>query len=164
MDREWVEKLAGEIKQKNHEAAERYGRDQHYAGIIAEGGGGFFVALVERLQENVEGIRRVLQGDATAAEMGVERGAGAHEIRITRARFPFVDARVIHHADTITLDYAKDAGVAGGVKAERTVRGFVFRVGTDDGLYVEDGFADRPGRYETAEELARKITEILFSV
>jgi hypothetical protein len=164
MSKEWVERLAGDIKRKNHEAAQRYGRDQHYAGIIATLGKEFFVALVGCVQENVDAIRRQLQGDATAAEMGVERGAGANEIRIVRARFPWVDARVTHHEDTITLDYAKDPGVAGDAKLERTVRVFVLRVAADDSLYVEDAFVDRPGRYGTAEELARKITEILFAV
>jgi len=166
MSTEWIEKLAGEIKQKNHEAAERYGRDQHYAGIIATLGKEFFVALVGCVQQNVDGIRRQLQGDATAAEMGVERGGAggaANEIRITRARFPWVDARVTHHGETITLDYAKDPGVKGDPKLERTVRTFAFRVAADDSLYVEDAFADRPGRYETAEELARQITEVLFA-
>ena len=163
MSKEWIEQLAGEIRLKNHEAAERYGRDQHFAGVIAAGAPGFFLALVECLQENVDGIRRQLQGDATAAEMAVERGA-ANEVRIVRARFPWVDARVTHREETIALDYAKDLGVVGDAKAERTVRGFVFRVAADDRLYVEDAFGDRPVKYETAEELARRITEVLFSV
>jgi hypothetical protein len=166
MSNEWIEQLAAEIKRKNHEAAEKYGRDQHFAGIIAAGAPGFFLALADRLQENVDGIRRLLQGDATAAEMRVERGAAggaANEIRITRARFPWVDARVTHHEETIVLDYAKDPGVKGDPGSERTARTFVFRVAADDGLYVEDAFADRPVRYATAEELARRITEILFA-
>ncbi|HEV2618793.1 MAG TPA: hypothetical protein VGU23_02525 [Acidobacteriaceae bacterium] len=167
MSEEWIERLAGEIKQKNREAAERYGRDRHFAGIIAAGAPGFFVALAEQVQKNVEAIRRHLQGDATAAEMAVERGAAggaANEIRITRARFPWVDARVAHREDTITFDYAKDAGVAGDPKLERTVRTFVFRVAADDKLYVEDAFADRTARYATPGDLARKIVEELFAV
>jgi hypothetical protein len=167
MSKEWIETLAQEIKQKNHEAAEKYGRDQHYAGIIGSLGKEFFVATAGCLQENVDAIRRQLQGDSTAAEMGVDRRmqtGRADEIRITRGRFPWVDARLMHHEDTITLDYAKDPGVAGDPKLDRTIRTFVFRVAANDSLYIEDAFADRPARYETAEELARHITEVLFSV
>ena len=163
MSEAWIEELAGEIRRKNREAAERYGREQHFAGVIEAGAPGFFLALTEYLRENVEGIRRSLQGDVTAAEMAVERGA-VNGVRIVRARFPWVDARVTHQEETITLDYAKDAAVVGEVTAERMVRMFVFRVGADDRMYVEDGFSERPERYETAERLARKITELLFSV
>jgi hypothetical protein len=36
MAQEWIDNLAQDIKQKNHEAAENYGRSQHYAGIISD--------------------------------------------------------------------------------------------------------------------------------
>ena len=46
MAKEWIENLAQDIKQKNREAAENYGRTQHYAGVMAEQGKEFFVGLV----------------------------------------------------------------------------------------------------------------------
>jgi hypothetical protein len=163
MPKEWIANLAQEIKQKNHEAAEKYGRDQHYAGIISTAGKEFFVSLTRCLQENVDAIRHQLQGDSTAAEMAVET-VRADELRIARARFPWVDARLTHHEDRITLDYAKDPGLAGDAKLDRKTQTYAFKVGADDGLYVEDAFADQPGRYEKPEELAQHITELLFSV
>jgi hypothetical protein len=163
MAKEWIESLAQEIKQKNHDAAEKYGRDQHYAGIISTAGKEFFVALARGLQENVDALRHQLQGDSTAAEMAVET-VRADEIHIARARFPWVDARLTHHEDRITLDYAKDPGSQGDPKLDRTTRTYAFQVGADDALYVQDAFADQPGRYEKPEELARHITELLFSV
>jgi hypothetical protein len=153
MSKEWIESLAQEIKQKNREAAEKYGRDQHYAGIISTAGKDFFMSLVRCLQENVDAIRHQLQGDSTAAE-----------IHIARARFPWVDARLTHHEDRITLDYVKEPGLQGDPKIDRTTRTYAFQVGGDDALYVQDAFADQPGRYEKPEELARHITELLFSV
>jgi hypothetical protein len=163
MAKDWIENLAQEIKNKNHEAAENYGRDQHYAGIITTLGKGYFMSVVTCLQENVDGLRRQLQGDSTSAETGVET-IKADEIKITRARFPWVDARVIHKDDIITLDYAKGPGVKGDPKLDRKTQTFTFRVAQDDSLYVEDAFADQPKEYKQPEDLARRITEVLFAV
>jgi hypothetical protein len=163
MAEEWIEKLAQDIKQKDHEAAEDYGRSQHYAGIISDQGKVFFLALVNSLQENVEALRRALQGDVTSAEIGVQT-IKADEVKITRARFPWVDAQVIHKDDTITLDYAKGAGVQGDPKIDRKTTTFAFKVSQDDSsLYMEDGFSAEPQRYARPEELAKRIMEILFS-
>ncbi len=164
---EWIEKLAQGIRQKNHEAAEEDGRNQHYAGIIGERSNEFFLTLVDCMQNNVDAIRSQLQGDSTAAETSVETGGvkadGSNEIRITRARFPWVDARLVRREDTITLDYAKDPGIKGDPKLDRVSKTFAFRVAPDDSLFVEDAFADQPRKYTQAEELAHRITELLFA-
>jgi hypothetical protein len=162
MAEEWIENLAQDVKQKNHEAAEKYGRDQHYAGIVAALGKEFFVAVVLDLQANVDAFRRQLQGDSTSAETGVQT-IKADEIKITRARFPWVDARLAHTGDTITLDYSKGPGVEGDPSLDRKTRAFSFQVAPDDSLFVEDAFADSPRRYAKPEELARQITEVLFA-
>ena len=103
---EWIDSLADDIKPKNHEAAENYGRDQHYAAVIAEKGKPFFVLSPAVLQQNIDALRTRLQGDLTASETGVQT-VRACEVKISRARFPWVDATVEHHGETITLDYAK---------------------------------------------------------
>lgn len=162
MSKEWIESLARDVKQKNHEAAQKYGRDQHYAGIIDTLGKEFFVALVLELQENVDAFRRHLQGHSTAAETGVQT-VKPDEIKITRARFPWVDARLVHNQDIIMLDYAKGAGVHCDPVIDRKTRTFAFKVAADDSLFVEDAFADSPRKYEQPEELARQITEVLFA-
>jgi hypothetical protein len=162
MAEEWIEKLAQDIKQTDHEAAEDYGRSQHYAGIVADLAPGYFLALAQSLTDNVESLRRALQGDVTAAETGVQT-IKADEIKITRARFPWVDARVTHTGDTITLDYARGPGVAGDPAIDRTTCALEFKVAPDDTLYVEDSFAAAPQQYKHAEDLARRITEMLFT-
>jgi hypothetical protein len=162
MAEEWIEKLAQDIKQKDHEAAEDYGRSQHYAGIISDLGKGFFLALAQCLTDNVEALRRGLQGDVTSAETGVQT-IKADEIKITRARFPWVDARVIHNQDTITLDYARGPGVAGDPNIDRITSSFAFKVAQDDSLYAENAFAAEPLQYKKPEDMARRIMEILFA-
>ena len=162
MAKEWIELLAQEIKQKGHQAAEDYGRAQHYAGIVSTRGKEFFVALVLCLQENVDALRSKLQGDLTSSETRVQT-TKADEVKVTRARFPWVDGRLTHREDTITLGYAKGPGLEGDPKLDRKTCAFAFQVAPDDTLSVQDAFADPPRQYKTPEELARKITEVLFA-
>jgi hypothetical protein len=162
MAKEWIEQLAQEIKQKNRDTAEKYGRDQHYAGIVSVAGKQFFLDLVRCLQENVDAIRHQLQGDPTASETAVAV-VRAEEIHLERARFPWVDARLTHHEDRIALDYAKDPGLGADEKVDRKTRTYAFLVGNDDVLYMEDALSEQPAKYAKPEELARHITELLFS-
>ena len=67
MLKERIESLAQEVKEKNREAAEKYGRNQHYAKIIATRGKEVCVAHILDLQKNVDVFRRLLQGDPTWA-------------------------------------------------------------------------------------------------
>jgi hypothetical protein len=46
MAKEWIENLATEIKQKNREAAEEFGRQQHQADVIGSQGRVFFADMV----------------------------------------------------------------------------------------------------------------------
>jgi len=163
MAKEWIEDIAQDIKQKNHDAAQEFGRAQHYAGIISSLGKEFFMGVVFSLEENIDALRSRLQGDPASSETTLQT-IKADEVKIVRARFPWVDARVIHRDDTITLDYAKGSGVDGDPSLDRKSRAFTFQVAPDDSLFVEDAFADSPGKYRLPEELARQITEILFSV
>ena len=162
MAQEWIETLAQDIKQNNREAAQNYGRAQHYAGIISTLGKEFFLALTTCLRENVDALRSQLQGDPTSSDTRVET-VKPDELKIVRARFPWIDAQLTHRDDTITLDYAKTLGVAGDPALDRKTRIFNFKVASDDTLYAEDAFTDPPQQYKRPEDLARHITEILFS-
>lgn len=162
MAEDWIETLAEDIRQRNRDAALEYGRSQHFAGIISAQGKEYFVALVLRLQENIEGLRRRLQGDAVASETDLQ-SVKPDEVRITRARFPWVDARLIHRDETITLDYAKGPGSGGDPALDRKTRSFTFQVEPDDTVFVQDAFAEPPKKFMKPEELARSIVELLFS-
>ena len=85
------------------------------------------------------------------------------ELRITRERFPWVDANVIHRDETITVDYARSSGLPADPQLGRQSRVFTMRAAPDDTLYAEEGFGDRPARYESPEDLARAILELLFA-
>jgi hypothetical protein len=162
MATEWIDSLAEDIKQKNHEAAEDYGRSQHYAEVIAEKGKPFFVSLLQFLQQDVDALRTRLQGDLTAAETGVQT-VRACEVKITRSRFPWIDATIEHHGETITLDYAKAAGAHGNPQQDRKTCTYAFRVAPDDSLYVTDAFGAELAEYSEPEVLARRIVEMLFA-
>ncbi len=165
MSEEWIAQLAGEIKQKDKEAAEGYARTEHYASVAAERGRDFFFTAVQCLQDDVDALRRALQGDVTSAETALER-VKVDEVRITRARFPWVDARLTHKDDAITLDYAKSPGTAGDPAQGRVTRAFQFRVAAqedrDEKVSVEEAFAADAKSYETPEAFAQAVMEILF--
>ncbi|HWB32419.1 MAG TPA: hypothetical protein VG714_04530 [Acidobacteriaceae bacterium] len=163
MSEPWVTALAGDIRQKNHEAAEEYGRAQHYAGIVAERGGEFFLRLTDCLQEGMDALRRELQGDVTAADMMLER-VRVDEVRILRARFPWVDARLKHSGDSLMLDYSKGAGTAGDPLQDHVTRSYTLLADEHGWLRAEETFSDSPQSYASPEELARALMEILFRV
>ena len=160
---DWIDRLAEDIREKNREAAQAYGRDQHFADVVDRLGTEFFVRFATRLEQDVDALRRRLQGDVTSSETVVQSGK-AGELRITRERFPWVDAVVTHRDDTILVDYAKGAGLAGDPMLDRQSRAFALRADADDRVYAEGAFGDRPQRYESPEELARSVMELLFGV
>ena len=161
MAKEWIENLAQDIKQRNHEAAEDYGRGQHYAGIVSTQGKEFFVALVLSLQENVDALRSQLQGDLTSSETRVQTSK-ADEVKITRSRFPWIDARLTHHDDTLTLDYAtaKAILVEGNPSAgmQAFMAGRIKVDGDMSKLMALQGAAPDPTAAEVASRL-RAITD-----
>ena len=161
MASEWIESLAEDMRQRNREAALEYGRAQHFAGIIAVQGKEYFVSLVFSLQEYIDGLRRLLQGDPVASETTLQN-VKPDEVKITRARFPWVDARLLHQEATIMLDYAKGPGTVGDPAMDRKTHSFEFHVAPDDKVYVQDTFAEQPQRYAKPEDLARSIVEMLF--
>jgi len=161
MAKDWIEDLAQDIKQKNHEAAEDYGRRQHEAGIIANLGVPFFTALVSCLEEDVAEIRRQLQGDLTSADTTVQV-ININDVKLTRDRFPWFDAHVIRQDASIVLDYAKARGIAGDPNLDRKTVHFAFTVAADDAFSVQQAFSENPRSFQTPEEMARHIIELLF--
>jgi hypothetical protein len=173
MSKEWIVNLAQAIRQKGHEAAENYGREQHKEGIVIVQGEIFFTNFVLCLEEDVNEIKRQLQGDVTAAETIIS-GPALHlnanngkpnernEVTLTRSRFPWFDARITHHDSTIVLDYAKGLGVAGDPALDRKSCHFAFQVCDDDTLSIRESFGDNPRQFYQPEQLAQHITELLF--
>ena len=120
MNKEWITKLAQDIQKKGHETAENYGRSQHQSEIITKEGKFFYSAFIIRLEEHVNEIKRQLQGDVTSSDT-IFQTINPTEVKLTRSRFPWFDARIIHQDPIIILDYAKGLGVAGDPAIGREV-------------------------------------------
>lgn len=163
MATDWIENLAFEIMQKNRDAAEHYGRVQHIAAVTANLGTGFFISLISCLEDNIAAIRHQLQGDVTSSDTIIQT-VNTHAVKLTRARFPWFDANVTYQGDAILLDYAKDRGASGDPNLDRKTVHFTFNVGENDALSIQEAFSERPRIFQTPEELARHIIELLFAV
>ena len=163
MGKEWIANLAQDIKQKGHEAAESYGRSQHQAEIATTQGKQFFTEFVISLEDDVNEIKRQLQGDATSSDTIFQTITPA-EVKLTRSRFPWFDARITHQDPIIVLDYAKGLGVAADPTLDRKTCHFAFHVDNDDVLSVQESFGDTPRQFLQPEGLARHIVELLFQL
>lgn len=162
MSKEWIDRLAQDIRKKNHEAAETFGREQHKQAIVTAKGQPFFTDLVISLEENVNELKRQLQGDVTASETIIQN-IHPGELKLTRSRFPWFDARLTHHNGSIVLDYAKGRGVAGDPALDRKTCHFAFHVADDDTFSIQEAFGDAPAHFHQPQDLAKHITEILFA-
>jgi hypothetical protein len=161
MGKDWIANLTQDISQKGHEAAENFGRAQHQAEIATIQGRSFFNELITHLEADVVEIKRQLQGDVTSSDT-VFQTVNPTEVKLTRSRFPWFDARILYQDPTIILDYAKGLGVAGDPSLDRRSCHFAFQVSDDDTLSITQSFGDNPERFHQPEELARHIVELLF--
>jgi hypothetical protein len=162
MSTQWISNLTEDIRQKGHEAAENYGRSQHQSEIITREGRPFFSAFTIALEEDVKEIKRELQGDVTSSDTLFQK-ISPTEIKLTRSRFPWFDARITHENPTIVLDYTKGLGVAGDPALDRKTCHFAFHVADDDTLSIEHAFGETPKQFRNPEELAQHIIELLFT-
>jgi hypothetical protein len=163
MDKRWTTNLAEDIRQKAHDAAEDYGRSQHQAEIITTKGTPFFHVFANALQSNVTEVQRHLQGDVTSSDT-LFQTVSPTELKLTRARFPWFDAHITFQDPNIILDYAKSPGIATDPSLDRETRNFTFQVVGADALFLEESFNEDPKRFDTPEDLARHITELLFRI
>ena len=161
--KEWIANLAQDIRQKGHEAAENYGRSQHRAEIATTQGRQFFTAFAHSLEDDVNEIKRQLQGDVTSSDT-MFQSISPTELKLTRSRFPWFDARIIYQDPDIVLDYAKGLGVAGNPALDRKSCHFAFHVDDDDRLSLHESFNDNARQFQQPEELARYIVELLFQL
>jgi len=163
MGNEWVANLAQDIREKGHEAAENYGRSQHQADVATTQGRPFFTDFLIRLEEDVNEIKRELQGDVTSSDT-IFQTIGPTEVKITRSRFPWFDARITYQDPIIVLDYAKNLDIAGDPALDRKTCHFTFHVADDDTLSLAESFGDNPRQFHQPEELARHMVELLFKL
>ena len=108
-------------------------------------------------------IKRELQGDVTSSDT-LFQNVSPTEIKLTRSRFPWFDARITHQDPNIVLDYAKGLGVAGDPAIDRKTCYFVFHVAEDDALLYRGVLRRRSPQLCQPQELAQHIVELLFSL
>jgi hypothetical protein len=161
MGKEWIANLAQDIKQKGHEAAESYGRSQHQAEIATTQGKLFFTDFVISLEDDVNEIKRQLQGDATSSDT-IFQTITPSEVKLARSRFPWFDAvspTRIPSSSSTTPKASESQPIPPSIK--KTCH-FAFHVDDDDVLSVHESFGDNPRQFHQPEELARHIVELLF--
>jgi hypothetical protein len=164
MAKEWIENLTAQIKNKHREPAEEFSREQHRADVIGVQGRIFFGDMVRALDDNFTQIKKLLQADPTSADIAMI-STGTTQVHLTRSRFPWFDAHLTHDNEDITLEYAKtDAIPVDPANAEKKTIVFDIHVSDDDKLSFEDASVDPAQMFETPEDLARRVTEILFAV
>ncbi|MEI9978168.1 MAG: hypothetical protein WDN23_04075 [Edaphobacter sp.] len=163
MNQQWTANLAEDIRQKAHDAAKDYGRSQHQAEIITTKGAPFFQAFADSLKNNVTEVQRHLQGDVTSSDT-LFQTVSHTELKLTRTRFPWFDAHITYQDPTIALDYAKGPGVGADPSLDRKTCNFIFRVTGPGALFLEESFNENPKRFDTPEDFARHITELLFRI
>ena len=71
-----------------------------------------------------------------------------------------VERAVIGGARADRLGYAFAIGYSTAL--DRKTHAFAFHIGADEKLYAQDAFAEPPQTYPKADDLARRITELLF--
>ena len=113
------------------------GRDRHHPGQA------FFTDFVISLEDDVNEIKRQLQGDVTSSDT-IFQTISPTEVKLTRSRFPWFDARITHQDPDIVLDYAKGLGVAADPTLDRKTCHFAFHVADDDTLSIHESFGDNP--------------------
>ena len=163
MEKQWISGLAEDIRQKGHAAAEDYCRTQHRAEIVTTQGRTFFLSFATSLEENVREVKRQLQGDVTASDT-IFQTTNHTEVKLTRARFPWFDARIVLQDPAILLDYVKGPGIAGDPSQDRKTCVFTFQVNGNDDLWIEESFGENPKQFRRPEELAQRITQLLFQI
>ena len=167
MSKEWIESLAGQLKEKGREGAETYARDQHRAGIVEVEGKVFFMALAAALEQDFSEIRSQLQGSAISCETSLTRESPT-QIKMNRSRFPWFDASLKHDGANVILEYVQGRGVPGrqtlqdGV--DRRVVSFLFEVDGQDRLSAGAAFGETPQRFSQPDSMAESIVKMLFEV
>ena len=167
MGKEWIDKLAEEVKHKGQEAAETYGRQLHRSGIIDEQGKLFFHTLAACLEQDFAAVRTRLQGSAVSCDTSVER-QGPTQINLSRSRFPWFEAALKLAAEEIVFEYDQGRGVAGEqvlhTSVDRQIVHFSFQVDAADRMTVAESFDETQLQFSNPEELSRHIVELLFKV
>ncbi len=158
MTKEWIQQLADDIKRKDHDAAEKLAREEHRRQTLTLKGEQFYDGLIRAITDDVAELNAALAGDITASPIAVnEVGERTHKVH--RARFPMVQAQLRYELERIALNYSRS-----GSQSSSRSASYDFQVSEADSLSIRKNAGDKPGSFESPEDLARHLVELLFAV
>jgi hypothetical protein len=153
MAKEWIEKLAAEIKEKDLEPAEKLAREKYVDNIITVKGRAFYDQLVETLVADIQELKASFEGTSLAIPITVQRQPTV--VSVKRDNFPRVEAKVHYTKEAISLNYAAPPQLSPAYR---------FHVGEGEGISVRETFGENAKHFNHPAELAKHIMELLFKV
>ena len=157
MAKEWIEKLAEDIKTKEHKPAEEFAKEQRRLEALNRKGRLFYDELFKTLASDIAELNLALSGDVTGSTITIGPVPSAHNVNfnITRPNFPKVTAAIRYSRDNIVFAYTQQNGVQMSVQ-------YTFHVGENEGVSVKEAFGESAKHFNHPAELAKHIMELLF--
>jgi hypothetical protein len=169
---EWIKHLARQIQEKDREAAKDIKAGERRQHIVNEQGPVFYKEMIGALDRDIKSLTEDLAADITSfpttmqaqGDPGVPNGP----VYITRQACPAVSANLSLEIsqEQISLSYLKinPGPIAEGQEHQYLPVIFRFEVGEYDGPYVVAPFGENPKTFQTPDQLAKHIMELLFIV
>jgi hypothetical protein len=159
MAKDWIEKLADDIKTREHKPAEEFMKEQRRIEVISRKGRLYYDELFKALTADITELNQALKGDVTAFRITITAtpgGPGSNVIGIARDNFPRVQASLAY-----TRDHISASGlIRNGQDMGRT---FSFHLGEGEGVSVREAFGEDAKHFNHPTEFAKYIMELLFT-
>jgi len=169
---DWIKHLARRIQEKDSETAKDIKAGERRQHLINEQGPAFYKEMIGALDRDIQSLTANLAGDITSFPTTVQtQGDGDipnGPVYITRHACPAVSANLSLQIpqEQMSLSYLKvePGPIAEGQEHQYLSLIFRFEVGEYDGPYVVLPFGENPKTFQTPDQLARYIMELLFMV
>jgi hypothetical protein len=164
MAQDWISALANRIKDANGKAALAEQERSRRSALVQSYGPTFFDAFLTALEEYCRTLVEVLGKDATAGSFALARQGDS--ATLVRPAFPYFEAKISLDlsGEIIRLSYVKENPTRGDTPAAEVRQTFRFTDGPVNTLEAESDSTSQRFRFEKPAELAKHITEILFSI
>ena len=156
MAKEWVQKLAQDIKHSEHHAAEEAARQQRHQFVLTTKGKLFYDEMLSALRADIAELNEALKGDVTDVGITLQNQGPQMQI-INRPNFPRVNATLQYLKDKISLQYPTAQG-------QSTAMQYVFHVGEHEGISAREAFGENAKHFNHPVDLAKHLMEMLFTV
>jgi hypothetical protein len=161
---DWIRALANRIKDADGKAALAAQERSRRSELVQSYGPAFFDAFLTAIEEYGRTLVEVLGKDATAGSFALARQGDS--ATLIRPAFPYFEAKISLDLSrqTIRLSYVKENPTRGDTPAAEVRQTFRFTARTADMIEAESDSTSQPFRSEKPAELAKHITETLFSI